>query len=59
MTDEEAMQMEEAKAVAEQEARAAVSDAKRGGETNPTVLKELFDTTYKQVLARELGVEVN
>jgi hypothetical protein len=57
MTNEEIMQMEEAKLVAEQEARAVVNEERKDGETNEEVLKELFNTTYKRVLAQELGVE--
>ncbi len=57
MTNEEIMQMEEAKLEAEIEARTVVAHERKYGERNEAVLKELFDVTYKRVLAQELGVE--
>jgi hypothetical protein len=57
MTDEEAIQMEEAKLVAGPEADAVVAQERRAGNNNEEMLKELWDTTYEEVLAQELGVE--
>ena len=57
MTNDEIMQMEEAKSVAEREARAIVNLERQHGEKDETVLKELFNETYQQVLAQALGVQ--
>lgn len=57
MTNDEIMQMEEAKLVAEQEARAFVNEERKRGEKDEAVLKELFDIEFRRVLAEELGVE--
>lgn len=57
MTNDQIMQMEEAKLVAEQEARTAVNQARQYGEKDPAVLKQIEEETYRQMLAQELGVE--
>ncbi|HKV81470.1 MAG TPA: hypothetical protein VJP02_25205 [Candidatus Sulfotelmatobacter sp.] len=58
MTNDEVMEMEEAKLVAHEEAKAVVNEARRGGEKDEAVLTELYNEVYVQALAEELGVEM-
>jgi hypothetical protein len=57
MTNDEVMQMEEAKSIAEQEAKEAVDEARESGEKDPKVLKAISDETYRRVLTYELTGE--
>jgi hypothetical protein len=57
LTAEQEVQLEEAKLIAEQEAKAVVNSERRAGETDEAVLKNIFDETYKRVLADELNVQ--
>jgi hypothetical protein len=54
LTAEQEVELEEAKLVAEEEARLAVKLEREDGETDEEVLKNLFNQVYENTLGRAL-----